>query len=70
MSEEESEFWEAHLNIFSLFFDGNEIIIDCDKLPVTRALLEHLEADLAIINRVFTDEKFTTFKTNIVNLGF
>ena len=70
MTDDESKYWEGHLSIIELFFDNQWIILDCGDLSKVDETVKHLQKDLAVINKVFTEEGFPNFAIKIVDIGF
>ena len=63
-------FWEAHLNILTVIFRENDIIIGTGNLTKTRALIGPLRNKLKKINIVFEEEGFPRLNLNVVKLRF
>jgi hypothetical protein len=70
MGDDEKKYWESHLNIINIFFENNEIIIDCEDIEKTKISLNHLREDLEKINEVLRQYNLVTFTIKIVNIGF
>jgi hypothetical protein len=70
ISKGESKYWEGHLSIIGLFFENNEIILDCEDKEKPASIIKHLQKDLNDINKVFAEEKFPTFTIKVVQMGF
>jgi hypothetical protein len=68
--EEEAKFWESHLNIIGLYFEGNRIVIDCEDTSKADLIISHLKDDLEKINEVFTDEGFPAFTVEVRDVGY
>lgn len=68
LDQKSKKFWEAHRSISSAVFEGDTIKIDCDNTDTAELLIEHLEKDLREINRIFSEERFPTFRIEAVSI--
>jgi len=59
-------YWEAHLNIISVVFDNDVIIINCRNKESTEQLIKHFEEELESVNSIFCEIGMPKLKLHVV----
>jgi len=71
LSDEGSKkFWKAHLEIVSVVFRGDKVIINCKNQDPAELLIEHFRSELDIINTALHKVCFPRLEVEIVELDF
>lgn len=70
LSENSKKFWKAHLEIVSVIFRDNTVIINCKNQGSAEPLIKHFKDELDKINNAFHKANLPKLEVEIVELDF